>query len=566
MSVLNKNYLISIILCFTVFFFACGQNESQIADLILTNTNVITVDADFTKAGAVAVKGNRIIAVGSSDEIAQYQGENTKIIDLRGATVLPGLIDSHAHLLSLGDQLARLNISGLASYAEVIEKVKKHLEKVEPGQWIVGGRWNHTKWQPAEFPVHAPLSAVTPDNPVYLTRVDGNSAFVNAKALELAGIDASTPDPSGGQIIKDEQGNPTGVLVNQAMNLVKDLIPKPTLDERKRRLALAMNKCLEDGLTGVHEAGVSPVDIQLFKELIDEKKSGLRVYAMLGEQEKPVFQVDDLEAYFKENRLDSYGDDFLSVRSIKLYFDGALGSRGAAFFKAYADDPENNGLFRMPPEYIAQVGKAALKAGMGVNTHCIGIRGNAVCLEQYEKAIRKFPGVDHRFRIEHSQIVRKEDVAKFAELGVIPAMQPTHCTSDMNMVADRIGEERAQGAYAWRWFLDAGLIVPCGSDFPVESTNPFLGIYAAVSRQDLKGLPEDGWHPEQKMSRMEALKGFTIWAAHAGFQEENIGSIEVGKLADFTIIDRDILAVAVEDIPATEVLYTIVNGKIRYRK
>lgn len=251
---------------------------------------------------------------------------------------------------------------------------------------------------------------------------------------------------------------------------------------------------------------------------------------------------------------------------MKLYFDGALGSRGAAFFDPYEDDPENQGLFRMDPNYIAEVSEAALKAGFSVNTHCIGIRGNAVCLEQYGKALINYPDLDHRFRIEHSQIVRKEDVARFKELGVIPAMQPTHCTSDMNMVAERVGEERSLGAYAWRWFLDEDIIVPAGSDFPVESTNPFLGIYAAVSRKDLEGNPVGGWHPEQKMTREEALKGFTIWAAYAGFQEDVLGSIEVGKLADFTIIDLDIMVVPELEIPDTQVLYTIVNGEIRYSK
>jgi predicted amidohydrolase YtcJ len=285
---------------------------------------------------------------------------------------------------------------------------------------------------------------------------------------------------------------------------------------------------------------------------------------MLGEQEKPEL-TGDLEAYFQKNRIEQYGNYFLSVRSIKLFFDGALGSRGAAFFQPYADDPGNRGLLRITPEYITRVARAALKVGMGVNTHCIGIRGNRLCLDAYEIALKEIPTKDHRFRIEHSQVVRQEDVKKFAALGVIPSMQPTHCTSDMYFVEDRIGKQRAEGAYAWQWFLEAGMVIPCGSDFPVESNNPLFGIYAAVTRQDVKGWPEGGWFPQHRMTIKEAIKGFTIWAAYGAFQEDVLGSIEKGKLADFTVLDRDILEIEAKEIPKTKVLYTIVGGKIRYR-
>ena len=286
---------------------------------------------------------------------------------------------------------------------------------------------------------------------------------------------------------------------------------------------------------------------------------------MLGEQEKPPLE-GDLTSYFRENRIDSYGDSMLSVRSIKLFFDGALGSRGAAFFDPYADDPDTNGLLRISPEYITRVSEAALEAGMGVNTHCIGIRGNRLCLEAYEKALKKFPEREHRFRIEHAQIVRSEDIDKFIALGVIPAMQPTHCTSDMGFVEKRVGRERASGAYNWRSFIDAGCIIPCGSDFPVESSNPMLGIYAAVTRQDVTGHPPGGWYPEQRMTIEEAVKGFTIWSAYAAFQEDRLGSISVGKLADFTILDTDILTSDPSDILKAKVQWTIVGGTVRYRR
>jgi predicted amidohydrolase YtcJ len=288
------------------------------------------------------------------------------------------------------------------------------------------------------------------------------------------------------------------------------------------------------------------------------------VFAMVG-VEAVLPQVMDLLEYFRENRIDEYGDYLLSVKSIKLFFDGALGSRGAAFFEPYADDPSNSGLLRIPTDYIYAVSKAALEADMGVNTHCIGIRGNSLCLDAYERALKENPKEDHRFRIEHAQIVRPEDVERFASLGVIPAMQPTHCTSDMYFVVDRVGDKRAQGAYAWRWFIDAGLKIPCGSDFPVESTNPLLGIYAAVTRQDTAGWPEGGWYPSQRMTIEEAIKGFTIWAAYGAFQEDVLGSIEAGKYADFTVLDKDILQSAPKEILTARPVYTIVAGKIRYR-
>jgi predicted amidohydrolase YtcJ len=318
------------------------------------------------------------------------------------------------------------------------------------------------------------------------------------------------------------------------------------------------------GLTSVHEAGIGPSAIETYKDLIDKGLLKMRIYAMLGEDEAPPLE-GDIAAYLSQHKIEEYGNYFLSVRSIKLFFDGALGSRGAAFFEPYKDDPDNKGLLRITPEYIYEVAKAALQTGMQVNTHCIGIRGNRLCLDAYEKALEETPKKDHRFRIEHAQIVRPEDITKFASLGVLPSMQPTHCTSDMYFVEDRIGQKRAVGAYAWRSFIDAGLVIPCGSDFPVESNNPMLGIYAAITRQDPNGWPEGGWFPEQRMTIEEAIKGFTIWAAYAAFQENVLGSIEIGKLADFTILENDILEIPAEEILTTRPIYTIVGGKIRYR-
>ncbi len=490
------------------------------------------------------------------------------MIDLDGQLVLPGLIDGHAHMHNLGEELMNLDIYGTTSFQQIVDKVSERARMVEPGEWIIGGRWDQNNWDVKTFPEHDALSEVSPDNPVYLRRVDGNSAFVNQKALDIAGITKDTPDPFGGVIRRKGNGKASGVLINKAMNLVKDKFPAETVEEYNRKLLKAVDSCLSVGLTGWHEAGVSPWEIGIYKNLIDKGELPMRAYAMLGEQEALPLEgsAEEIAEYFKEQRIEDYGNYMLSVLSIKLFFDGALGSRGAAFFEPYSDDPDNTGLLRVTPEYIYRISKAALMADMGVNTHCIGIRGNRLCLDSYEKAFKEFPKEDHRFRIEHAQIVRDEDIAKFAELGVVPAMQPTHCTSDMRMVPDRVGMERAKGAYAWRSFLDADRVIPCGSDFPVESNNPMLGIYAAVTRQDPSGRPEGGWFPEQRMSIEEAIKGFTIWAAYGAFQEEVLGSIEVGKLADLTVLDKDLLTIESKEILTTRALYTIVGGKVRYQR
>jgi hypothetical protein len=557
-----KGILLMAMIGLSMVFVSCGKPRP--ADLVLHGGKVATVDENFTIQEAVAVRGDKIVFVGSNQEVQDFIYPNTTVIDCDGKLVLPGLIDAHAHLHSLGEELTYLNITETKSFEEVIDRVAKEVKAVEPGEWIVGGRWDQNDWETTSFPIHDALSAVSPDNPVYLTRIDGNAAFANAKALELAGITKEIPDPFGGVIVRKANGEPTGVLVNRAMNGVIANIPEDTEVQFREKFLKAVNACLRVGLTGVHEAGVGPRAIAMYKDLIDSRKLKLRMYAMLGE-ETNLPQDIDLVEYFKAHRIEEYGDFMLSVRSIKLFFDGALGSRGAAFFEPYADDPANSGLLRIPTDYIYSISKAALEVDMGVNTHCIGIRGNSLCLDAYERALKENPKEDHRFRIEHAQIVRPEDVERFVSLEVIPAMQPTHCTSDMYFVEERVGDLRAEGAYAWRWFIDAGLPIPCGSDFPVESTDPLLGIYAAVTRQDPMGWPEGGWHPSQRMTIQEAIKGFTIWAAYGAFQEDVLGSIEVGKYADFTILDNDILESDPKEILTTNPVYTIVAGRIRYR-
>lgn len=554
-----------LILVFVFTFTTAAFSQTSHADLVLYDGIVATVDKDFTLEESLAVKDGKIVFVGKNEDVASYIGSKTQVLKLDKKLVLPGLVDAHAHLSSLGDKLSTLNISDARSLQEVVAIVEERVKNVNPGEWIFGGRWDHTLWDDKRFPIHDLLSEVSPNNPVYLRRVDGNSSFVNKKAMEIAGITKDSDDPFGGQILRKKDGQPTGVLVNRAMNLVKKHFPPESLALRRAKIQKAMNTCIQYGLTGVHEAGIGPEEIKIYKELIDNDEAPLRVYAMLGEQQRPVLDILDLAGYFKEHRIENYADHRFSVLSVKLFFDGALGSRGAAFFEPYADDRENKGLLRITPEYITKVSKAALQAGMGVNTHCIGIRGNRLCLDAYEAAFEEFPKEDHRFRIEHAQIVRPEDIDKFALLGVIPAMQPTHCTSDMDFVAARVGHERAAGAYAWRAFLNAGLKIPCGSDFPVESPNPMLGIYAAITRMDVNQEPSGGWFPEQRMTIQEAIRGFTEWAAYGAFQEDVLGSIEKGKYADFTILDKNILEIEPEEILTTKTLYTIVHGEIQYQ-
>jgi len=543
---------------------ACNKKET--ADLIITNGKIITVDDDFSVDEAVAVRGDKIIFIGKNEEVKKYTGKSTRLINAEGLTVLPGLIDSHAHLISLGDQLYNLDISDCRSFDEVVAEVALRVDEVADGQWIKGGRWDHTRWRSAAFPVHDSLSSVSPDNPVYLKRVDGNSALVNKKALELAGITADTPDPEGGVIHRKANGEPSGVLINQAMNMVLRLIDPDSDALLEKKIALAVDKCIRMGLTAVHEAGAGAGEINVFKKMAGSGTLGLRVNAMLGRQETPVFTIDDLQGYFSDNRVVSFADDMLCVNRVKLFFDGALGSRGAAFFEAYDDDESVNGLLRITPGYITEVTEAALASGMSVATHCIGIRGNSLCLDAYEKALRSYTGNDHRLRIEHAQVVREEDIERFARLNIIPAMQATHCTSDKDMISSRIGNDRVEYAYAWRSFIDAGLPVPGGSDFPVETADPLQGIFAAVTRR-LPGEPEsERWHKEQCMTVEEAIKSYTSWAAYAGFQEDILGSLEEGKYADMTILDRDILSISSSEIPATEVVYTIIGGRIMYER
>jgi predicted amidohydrolase YtcJ len=533
-------------------------------DWILVNANIYTMDARQPKAQALAIRGDRLAAIGSNEQVRALAGAGTRVVDASGRTVIPGLIDAHCHMLGLGQSLANLDLRAAASPEEVAELVRREAARRRPGEWIIGLGWDQNKYPGKQFPTHAPLTAAAPNNPVYLTRVDGHAAWVNRKAMELAGISAATADPPGGRLIREGAaaiGQPTGVLIDRAEGLVASKIPPLTPQQTREALERAAKECARFGLTGVHDAGAGGNVIEAYKQLIGEKRFPLRVYAMIGGIGAT------LDQYLKAGPEIDYGGARLTVRSIKILMDGALGSRGAAMLEPYFDEPGNRGLLMLSPSEFARVCDRALERGFQVNTHAIGDRANRLVLDIYEAALlgrKEFPR-DHRFRIEHAQILAPEDIPRLARLGIIASMQATHATSDMPWAEARVGPQRVIGAYAWQSVLKTGARLANGSDFPVESPNPLWGFYAAITRQDHKGQPAGGWFPEQRMSREEALLSFTLEAAYAAFEERQKGSLEAGKLADFVVLSRDIMSIPPADILKTEVVRTVLGGETVYQ-
>lgn len=544
---------------YSVSFVAMAQSDP---DVILHNGRFYTVDAERPMTQAVAIRGGRIAAVGTNEEMFELAGPATRMVNLEGHTVTPGWIDSHGHLMNLGISLQNLDFVGTTSLDEIVQMVAVRAESTAWGQWILGRGWDQNDWEEKAFPDHEALSAATPHHPVYLTRVDGHAGFANARAMAIAGITADTPDPPGGKILRDPvTDEPTGVFIDAAQRLVRQHIPAMSTAQRTWAIQLAINECLRYGVTSVHDAGVPGQTLDLYEQLIDRGPFDLRVYAMISAGDN-----DALDQYFTEGPLIGFGDERLTVRSIKIMADGALGSRGAALLEEYSDDPGNTGLMVTPPERIRSLVNRALDAGFQVCTHAIGDRANRIVLDAYGSALLKHPRVnDPRLRIEHAQVIALEDIPRFARLDVIASMQATHATSDMYWAEDRLGEERVKGAYTWRKLLDEGVRIANGSDFPVEGVNPLWGFYAAITRQDHAGWPEDGWMPGEKMTRKEALRSFTLDAAYAAFEEDIKGSIEPGKLADFAVFSGDIMWMPPKDLLETRVVMTILGGKIVYR-
>ena len=553
----------------TVIFVACaGGTMNQTLpsagspaapDLLRIEGGTVYTGHEVLHDRSVVVRGDRIETVVSTEEAAA-KWPDARVIDARGMTVLPGLTDAHVHVMGLGEALANVDLVGTESFDEVVQRVSERARSTPKTEWILGRGWDQNDWAEKRFPTAAQLDAATTSHPVWLRRVDGHAGVANTAALLAAGVTDDTKDPEGGKIIRDADGHPTGVFVDNAMALVDRIIPPPSRATRKSRLENALHDIARNGLVEVHDAGVDQETIDLYRELIDEGRMPIRVYAMVSDQELPGGEWLE-DRWFAKGPLIDYGGR-LTVRSVKMYADGALGSRGAALLAPYDDDPGNTGLLTTSPEHILGVARRARAAGFQVNTHAIGDRGNRRTIESYEEA-----GVTpaDRFRIEHLQVIALEDLPRVAARGIIASMQPTHATSDMGWAETRIGKERIKGAYAWRKVLDHGIPLAFGSDFPVEAVNPFFGIYAAVTRQDQKGWPPGGWHPEERLTLREAIDAFTQGAAFASFQEKSRGTIEPGKLADFTIVDGDLFQRDPSTLFSTRVEKTIVGGREVYQ-
>jgi len=535
---------------------------SHATDLLVRDVNGYTLDSQgkLQHFQALLVDHGKVVAIGSNAELDKRAGD-ARVIDGHGHTLLPGLIDAHGHVLELGYARTRVDLTGTQSLGEALAKVKAYAATHPDAKWITGGGWNQEIWKLGRFPTAKELDAAVSDRPVWLSRVDGHAGWANSAAIRLAGVTQQTQDPHGGRIERDAGGAPAGVFVDGATELVNAKVPAPTTAQKAAALDAALAEMASVGLTGVGDAGIDLANYQLYRQYADEHKLSARIYAMI------LGTGDDFDVISKHGPLIGYGNDFLSVRTVKLFADGALGSRGAAMLKPYSDDPRNRGLlFMQPDEMTAKINKAFGK-GYQVAIHAIGDRANREVLDSYTKAYQAHPeAIDLRNRVEHAQIVSLQDIPRFVPLHLIASMQPTHATSDMNMAEQRIGPDRIKGAYAWQRFLKQGTVVAGGSDFPVESPNPFFGLYSAVTREDHQGLPPGGWYPQQDMSLLQALRAFTLDAAYAEHAENTLGTLEPGKWADFILIDHDLFKDPPSRIWNTQVLQTWVGGRRVYTR
>lgn len=530
------------------------------ADLVIHNARIYTADGARPVVDAMAVRAGRVVFTGDVAGARALASSSTRVLDLGGRTVIPGMTDAHAHVAGLGTFLIDVDLTGTTSYAEVVARVVERARNTPKGQWIRGRGWDQNRWGDTRWPTHEALSSAVPDHPVILTRVDGHAALVNAAAMRASNLTRASRSPAGGEILKTPQGEPTGVLIDNAEGLVERVIPPLTREQVKDAIKASIAEMHRWGLTGVHDAGSSAQVLELYEELGREGALNIRLYAMISDH------APTLDAWFRRGPLVGAHDGMLWVRSIKLYQDGALGSRGAALLEPYADAPATNGLLVSAPEHIREVATRALAAGFQVNTHAIGDRGNRLVLDAYEAIFKARPTADHRFRVEHAQILHSDDIPRFAKLGVIPSMQASHQSSDMYWAGVRLGETRLRGAYAWRSLIASNVIIPNGSDFPVERVDPLISFKASVARQDAANWPIGGWYPEQRMTREEALLSMTLWAAYAGFQEQELGSLTPGKRADFVVLSQDIMRVPTEMLGDTHVLSTWVGGRNVYER
>lgn len=544
--------------------FGCSSNH-EIADSVFINGLIYTLDSNQPKAEAVAILDGKIQSVGNNETIKKFAGDKTEIIDLNGKFMTPGFIEGHAHFMGVGYASINLDLSDISSFEELIEKVENETAQLESGSWIVGRGWHQDKWDSISapivhgFPVHRNLSLVTPNHPVYLKHASGHAALANAKAMELAGVNMKTEFVDGGEIIKDQDGQPTGIFNEAAQSLVERVIPAndPLMDQRAYEAAQQI--CLENGITSFHDAGIDQQTIDLYKKNLENRSAKIRLYAMLSGSDSTL-----LSNYYKLGPETGLGDDRLTIRSIKVYSDGALGSRGAWLLEDYEDMEGEFGHAIMPMGLLSDICDKAIETGFQVCTHAIGDRANREVLDQYESAFsRNSNNGDLRFRIEHAQHLNPADIPRFSQLGVLPAMQAIHMSSDRPWAIDRLGSKRiVEGAYVWQDLLKSGAKIVNGTDAPVEPIDPIACFFASVTRKTLKGKPPEGYEPIQKMSRLQALRSYTLDAAYGAFEERIKGSIEAGKMADFTVFDSDIMTIPEEQILNSKVVMTVIGGEV----
>lgn len=544
--------------------FSPASAKPSPADIVFKNGNIYTVNAKQPKAEAVAIKGDRIVFVGSNRDTEAYVGRSTRVIDLAGRTMLPGMTDAHHHLSGVGFREMTLNLEGLTSLESFLAKVKERVDQKKPGEWVTGRGWIETFWTPRVFPTRWDLDKIAPDNPVFLDRADGHGAVANSAAIKIAGIDKNTPNPFGGEISKDKQsGEPNGMFLDAAQDLIQRHIPATTAAEAERAIILGVKRDVELGWTQVQDPGGNYADVAIDSKLYSEGKIKLRIYKALSAP------GPEAQRLFHDGTIIRAQGNRLTVRALKLYADGSLGSRSAALLEPYSDKPDTSGFLTIKEEDLQPLLAEALRKGIQIETHAIGDRGNRFILDQYEKAMNAVPKSEWkikepRWRVEHSQIVNPADIPRFKKLGIIPSMQPSHAIGDLHFAPSRLGIARLAGAYAWQSFIKSGSIIPGGSDAPVERGEPMIEFYAAVARRDMKGFSGEGWHPEEAATREQALKMFTIWPAYAAFEETLRGSIEEGKLADFTILSADIMNIPEMEILKTRCVMTVIGGEIVY--
>lgn len=564
---------ISSIVFLVVLLISC--NRQNPADMIIFGGTIYTVDAVNPTAEAVVIIGDSIVFVGKKLDAMQFKGDKTVQINLEGKTMTPGFIEGHGHIMGLGQSEMKLNLMFLKSYEEMIEKVKGAVARAQPGEWIIGRGWHQDKWdtKPAKmikgFQTHQLMSDVSPNNPVYLEHASGHLGFANAKAMQIAGISNISIEKigkdlhEGGEVIKDELGNPTGIFNERAQDLIAKFIPPENEERNERALELAIKACHKNGITSFQDAGTDKKTIELFKKFKSEGKLRVRLYTMLTGSDEELMK----EWYARGPEIDPKG--WLTIRSIKLHCDGALGSRGAWLLKPYSDRKGHVGHETLPMGFVYSTSQKALNAGFQVCSHAIGDRANREVLDRYEKAFKENPSKakDARFRIEHAQHLHPNDIPRFGKLGVIPAMQAVHLSSDRPWAIERLGKSRIiEGAYVWQRLLKTGAVIVNGTDAPVEPINPIASFYASVTRQTLSGAPDGGYEPDQKMTREQALRSYTLDAAFGAFEENIKGSILLGKVADFTVFTNDIMKIQDKELLSTEVAMTIVGGKVVYEK